>query len=269
MIRICVAAFAALALAACSKAPEDTTARYTLGGGVGTITVQAAANGDARVESGQQVLVRNGGTEYLVLTDSKGRFAAKVSDFIAAMGEMMREEGMKPTGLGPQSDYDLVKKGTETVAGIAGDVWNVSAKPAKDAKAAPPTETIEAVVSSDPALANVGKALSMQTRLGTAGMQQVQGGQGNLEKRVEEMLDKGMVLRFGDALKLDKIDKAPIDAKVFALPAVIDKTALKARLNAERARARAASSAPPMEERPGSAPTPAPAPTAAPAPKAK
>lgn len=267
MIRICVAAFAALALAACSKAPEDTTARYTLGGGVGTITVQAAANGDARVESGQQVIVRNGGTEYLVLTDSKGRFAAKVSDFIAAMGEMMREDGMKPTGLGPQSEYDLVKKGTETVAGVAGDVWNVSAKPAKDAKAAPPTETIEAVISSDPALANVGKALSMQTRLGTAGMQQVQGGQGNLEKRVEEMLDKGMVLRFGDALKLDKLEKAPIDAKVFALPAVIDKTALKARLNAERARARAAA-VPPAAAPAEPAPVPAkPAPT--PAPKAK
>lgn len=265
MIRICVAAFAVLALAACSKAPEDTTARYALGGGVGTITVQAAANGDARVESGQQIIVRNGGTEYLLLTDSKGQFAAKVSDFIAAMGEMMREEGMKPTGLGPQSEYDLVKKGTETVAGVAGDVWNVSAKPAKDAKAAPPTETIEAVISSDPALANVGKALSMQTRLGTAGMRQVQGGQGNLEKRVEEMLDKGMVLRFGDALKLDKVEKAPIDAKVFALPAVVDKTALKARLNAERARARAA--VPPAAAPADPAPAPAPAPT--PAPKAK
>ena len=211
---------------------------------MGSITVQAAANGDARVESGQQVLVRNGGTEYLVLTDSKGKFAAKVPDFIAVMGEMMREGGMKPTGLGPQSDYELIKKGTETVAGIAGDVWNVRAKPAKDAKAGPPTETIEAVVSSDPALAGIGKALSMQTRLGTAGMQQVQGGQGNLEKRVEEMLDKGMVLRFGDALKLDKIEKAPIDAKTFALPAVIDKTALKARLTAERDRARAASVSP-------------------------
>lgn len=265
MIRICVAAFAVFALAACSKAPEDTTARYTLGGGVGAITVQAAANGDARVESGQQVLVRNGGTEYLVLTDSKGKFAAKVPDFIAVMGEMMREGGMKPTGLGPQSDYELVKKGTETVAGIAGDVWNVRAKPAKDAKAGPPTETIEAVVSSDPALAGVGKALSMQTRLGTAGMQQVQGGQGNLEKRVEEMLDKGMVLRFGDALKLDKIEKAPIDAKVFALPTVIDKTALKARLTAERDRARAASGPPPVATPPAAEP----APTPAPAPKAK
>jgi len=269
MIRICIAAVAALALAACSKAPEDTTARYTLGGGVGSITVQAAANGDARVESGQQVLVRNGGAEYLVLTDSKGKFAAKVPDFIAVMGEMMREGGMKPTGLGPQSDYELIKKGTETVAGIAGDVWNVRAKPAKDAKAGPPTETIEAVVSSDPALAGIGKALSMQTRLGTAGMQQVQGGQGNLEKRVEEMLDKGMVLRFGDALKLDKIEKAPIDAKTFALPAVIDKTALKARLTAERDRARAASGAPPMEEKPVATPAPAPAPAPAPTPKAK
>nr|AGU10040.1 hypothetical protein [uncultured organism] len=262
MIRICIAAVAALALAACSKAPEDVTARYALAGGAGTITVQAAGNGDARVESGQQVLVRKGGTEYLLVTDSQGRFAAKMEDFIAAMGEMIREAGMKPTGLPPQSEYDLAKTGSETVAGIPGDVWKVSAKGA--AKAGP-AETVEAVISGDPAYANVGKALTMQTRLGTAGMQQVQGGAGNLEKKVAEMLDKGMVLRFGDAIKLEKVEKAPIEPSSFTLPAVLDKAALKTRMTAERERARAAAA----KAMPGgapSAPAPAPAPTAAPAP---
>jgi hypothetical protein len=253
MIRICIAAVAALALAACSKAPEDMTARYVLGGGAGAITVQAAGNGDARVESGQQVLVRHGGTEYVLLTDSKGRFAASVPDFIGVMGEMMREAGMKPTGLPPQSDYALDKTGTETVAGIAGDIWKVSAKGA--AKGAP-AETVEAVISSDAAYANVGKALAMQTRLGTAGMQQVQGGQGNLEKRVAEMLDKGMVLRFGDALKLDKVEKGPIAASAFTLPTLLDKATLKARMVAERQRAQAAAKAMPSGPPPAQAPQP-------------
>ncbi|MDT8758984.1 hypothetical protein MZO42_09770 [Sphingomonas psychrotolerans] len=264
MIRICLAAVAALALAACSKAPEDVTARYSLGGGQGTITVEAAGNGDARVEAGQQMLVRKGGTEYVLLTDSKGRFAAKMDDFVAAMGEVMKEGGIKPMGMPPQGEYDLAKQGSETIADVKGDVWKVSPKKG------PATESFEAVISSDPAYANVGKALEMQTKLAAAQSKLLQGGESNLEKRVSEMLGKGMVLRFASALKLDKIEKGPIDAKSFELPTVLDKAGIKARMNAERERAQAAAKAmqsaqPPVQQ----APVPAPAPTPTPAPKAK
>jgi hypothetical protein len=92
----------------------------------------------------------------------------------------------------------------------------------------------------------------------------MQGGRGNLEKRVEEMLAKGMVLRFADALKLDKVEKGPIDPKSFVLPTVIDKAALKVRLTAERERAKAAAAKampggpPPVAVQPAPAPTPAP-----------
>jgi hypothetical protein len=266
MIRICLAAVAALALSACSKAPEDVTARYSLGGGQGTITVEAAGNGDARVEAGQQMLVRKGGTEYVLLTDSKGRFAASMNDFVAAMGEVMKEGGIKPMGTPPQGEYDLAKQGTETVAEIPGDVWKVSAKKG------PATESFEAVISSDPAYANVGKALEMQTKLASAQSKLLQGGESNLEKRVGEMLGKGMVLRFATALKLDKVEKGPIDPKSFALPTVLDKAGIKARMTAERERAQAAAKAmqnaqPPVQGQPMPAPAPAPAPT--PAPKAK
>jgi hypothetical protein len=259
--KTCLAAVAALALAACSKAPEDVTARYTLGGGVGTITVEAAGNGDARVEAGQQTLVRSGGTEYLVLADGKGRFAAKMADFVAVMSEMIKEAGFKPMGMPPQGEYDLAKTGAETIATVPGDLWKVSPKKG------PATETFEAVISSDPAYANVGKALEMQTRLGAAQAEQMQGGRGNLEKRVEEMLAKGMVLRFADALKLDKVEKGPIDPKSFVLPTVIDKAALKVRLTAERERAKAAAAKAMPGGPPPAAVQPAPAPT--PAPKAK
>jgi hypothetical protein len=101
-------------------------------------------------------------------------------------------------------------------------------------------------------------------------MQQLQGGVGNLDKRVEEMLGKGMVLRFENTLKLDKIEKGPIDAKRFALPPVLDKAALKARMIAERDRARAAAKAAPSGPPPVAMPTPAPAPQVpAPGPQAK
>lgn len=274
MIRICIAAAAALALAACSKAPEDTTARYTLGGGVGTITVQAAGNGDAKVEAGQQQFIRNGGKEYLILSDPKGRYAASLDDFIAVMGEMMKESGIKPMGMPPQGEFDLAKTGSETVAEVPGEVWKVAPKgaaPAPTPAGPAAQESFEAVISTDPAYANIGKALAMQTKLGAASSEQMQGGKSNLEKRVEEMLGKGMVLRFADALKLDKIEKAPIDAKAFALPTVLDKAGLKARLTAERDRARAAAVPPvptPNGDAPkGAEPKAAPAPT--PAPKAK
>lgn len=270
MIRICIAAFAALALAACSKAPEDVTARYTLGGGAGTVTIQAAANGDARLESGQQALVHKGGVDYILITDPKGSVAANMTDFLAVIGELMREDGVKPpTPPAQQGEFELTKTGTDTIAGIQGDIWRITSKdPAKG----PAGQTVEAVINTDPAFAHVGKALSMQTRLG-AGMQQLQGGgESKVDKLVAEMLGKGMVLRFDTTLKLDKIEKGPIDAKAFTLPTVLDKAALKARMTAERDRMRAAApqqppvAVPPTGE---AAPKAGPAPKASPAPKAQ
>lgn len=267
MIRICVAAAAALLIAGCSKAPEDVTARYTLAGGQGTVTVKAAGNGNARIDSNSQTLIRRDGTEYLVGSDSQGSFAASVPDFIAVMADMLKETGMKPPALPPQPEYDLTKAGKETVGGIEGDIWKVAAK---DKKAAP-AEAAEAVISADPSLANVGKAMQMQTRLGVASMEQIQGGRTSLDKRVEEMLGKGMVLRFGPAIKLDKIERGPVDASSFELPKpVLDKDALKKRLMAEREKMRAMQQqrgpmpAPGAPGAPGAAPQ---APAPAPAPK--
>lgn len=261
MIRICLAAAAALLVAGCSKAPEDVTAHYALAGGQGTITVKAAGNGDARIDSGGQTMIRHDGAEYLLAKDSQGSFAAKVPDFVAVMGEMFKETGMKPPAMPAQPEVTLTKAGKETVAGIEGDVWKVQPK------AEPKTDQAEAVISSDPALANVGKAMAMQTRLGIASMEQMQGGRGSLDKAIEEMLGKGMMLRFGPAIKLDKIERAPIEASSFALPGtVLDKAALKKRLLAEREKMRAQVPVAPAQGAPGPV-APAPAAPAAPATK--
>lgn len=258
MIRTVIAAAAALLLTACSGA-EDVTARYALGeGGAGPkLLVKAAANGDARVDSGQQVLVRKGDAEYIVLGTGADAFAAKIDDFVAVMGEMLREAGLKPTALPKQPEYEVVKEGEETIADRKGDVWKVKPK----AGAAGPD--LAAVLSTDGKLANVGRALMMQVRMGSAQAEQIQGGRGNLEKAVHEMLGKGTVLRFGNALKLESVEKNKFSDADFALPAnVLDRAKLKAKLTAERDRARAAAQAAPQPQG-GAAPQ---APAAPPAP---
>ena len=72
------------------------------------------------------------------------------------------------------------------------------------------------------------------------------------------MLGKGMVLRFGESLKLEKIDKAPINPTDILLPdKVLDRATLKARLSAERDRARAAAA---QQQRQGAPAMPVPGP---------
>jgi hypothetical protein len=234
MIRICLAAAAALLIAGCSKAPEDVTARYALGGGQASMIVKAAGNGDARIDSGGQTLIRHDGKDYLLAKDSQGSFSASVEDFIAVMVEMLKETGLKPPTMPEQPEFVLAKGGKETVGGVEGDVWKVQTK------ADPKTDAADAVVSEDPTLANVGKAMQIQNRLGVASMEQMQGGRTSLDRRIEEMLAKGTVLRFGPTVRLDKIERGPIDASNFALPGtILDKAALKKRLVAERERVRA------------------------------
>jgi hypothetical protein len=229
--RTCLAAAAALLLAACSKAPEDVTASYAMGGRPAGMTAKAAGNGDARVDMLGSTLIHHDGADYLVSQDSQGSFAAKVDDFVALSVEAIKARGFTPPPRPAEPDYDVTKGAAETVAGQKGDVWSVAPK----GGAAGPK--IEAVISSDRALVNVGKAVAMQNKLTTGGMAELRGGVGKLEQAVQDMLAKGAMLRFGDEVKLEKVTKGPLPAADFALPGtVLDRAGLKARAEAERAR---------------------------------
>ncbi|MET0308395.1 MAG: hypothetical protein ABW023_06790 [Sphingomonas sp.] len=237
MIRKSVTVAALLFVAACSKAPEDVTARYSVAGGRGTFTVKAAGNGDTRLDAGPQTFIRHDGKDYVVVGEGKDRFAATIPDFIASMGELLRESGTVPPPAAAQPEFEAVQKGDETVAGLKGAVWKVGPKGNST------MPSIEMVISSDPAFAGVGKAMATQARFGSAGMEQLIGSVPNVEKKLEEVLDKGMVLRFGDELKLEGVEKAPIAATEFTLPKVMDKAALKQHLNEMRKRGMAQAAA--------------------------
>jgi hypothetical protein len=262
MIRTYLAAAALLLTAACSKTPEDVTARYSVANGRGTITVKAAGKGDIRLDAGPQTFIRHGGTDYVVVTEGNDRFAATVPDFVSAMSEMIRESGGVPPTQPNDPEFEAVKDGEETISGLKGDVWKVRPKPASG------PQSVDVVVSTDPAFANVGKAIAMQARFGSAGIQQLTGRVPNIEKKLEEVLDKGMVLRFGDALKLDGVEKAPIAASEFTLPKVLGKTELKAHLNDMRKRSMAEAAAMENAAKKRAEEAPAPSAPAAPASKA-
>lgn len=262
MIRKYFAVATLLLAAACSKTPEDVSARYSIANGQGTITVKAAGNGDTRLEAGPQTFIRHDGTDYFVLTEGNDRFAATIPDFVAAMGELIREGRKAPPPQPKEPEFEVVKGGEETIAGLKGTVWKVQTKPSM-----PGAPTVEVVVTDDPAFANISKAMVTQAHFASAGMEQLAGHVPNLEKKLGEVLEKGMVLRFGDGLKLEGIEKAPIAKTEFTLPKVLDKAALKTRLDDMRKRSIAEQAA--MAEALRKRAEEAPAPGASPSPAAK
>jgi len=260
MIRIRMAVAGALLLAACSKAPEDATATYNLGGQPGGMTLKVAANGDARIDMTGNSLIRRDGVDYLVGKDSQGTIVAKLDDLGQVIGTAMKEAGVKPPAPPQQVEYELVKTGNETIANLPGDLWKLRAKGGKPA----PGGDLDAVVSTDPAYSQMGKALQLQTRMMTIGMREAGQQQNQMDARVEELMGKGLVLRMGQGLTLDKVEKAKFDADTFKLPAAaLSREALQARFKAERERMMQAQKAGPQGGQMPTSPAAA-APSAAP-----
>lgn len=226
MIRTCLAA-AALLLSACSPAkPEDMTARYAREGQPALVAM-SAANGDSRVSAGETLFLRKGGQEYIVLHDAAGSFSAKIDDALAVFAE--GKSGLfASNGPRPQPEYALSEGGSETVAGVKGTLWKGHPRDV------PSLSSFEGVVSSDPALAPLGQALAMQTRFAVTRNSADLGGPGNFEKAMLDLFGKGAVLRFNNVLKLEKIDKAPIPAAMFAVPEpLLGRDALRSRLRTQ------------------------------------
>lgn len=216
------AVIALLLLAACSPAkPEDMTARYARDGQP-PLVAMSAANGDSRVLAGDTLFLRKGDREYVVLHDAAGTFSARIEDALAVFGE---DRANMPAAPRVQPEYALTEGASETVAGVRGRLWK------GHPREVPSLASFEGVVSSDPALAPLGRALAMQTRFAVLRNSADLGGPGNFEKAMIELFEKGAVLRFNRILTLERIDKAPIPAAMFALPEpLLGRDALRARL---------------------------------------
>lgn len=211
-----------LLLAGCaSPKPEDMTAHYAREGQP-ALVVMASANGDSRVSAGDTLFLRKGGQEYVVLHDEAGKFSARIADALAVFGE--DESDLRPSP-GAQPDYALSDAGSESVAGVNGILWKGHPRDV------PSLASFEGVVSTDTALAALGRGLAMQTRFAVMRNSAINGGPGNFERAMIQLFEKGAVLHFNNVLKLERIEKAPIPAAIFAIPQpLLDRDALRARL---------------------------------------
>jgi hypothetical protein len=168
------------------------------------------------------LFLRKGDREYVVLHDAAGNFSATVEDALAVFGE-----DQAPAAPRVQPEYALSAGGSETIAGVKGTLWK------GHPREVPSLASFEGVVSSDPALGSLGRALAMQTRFAVLRNSAALGGPGNFEKAMLDLFAKGAVLRFNQVLKLERIDKAPLPPTMFALPEpLLGRDALRARLRA-------------------------------------
>lgn len=222
MIRICLVA-GLLTIAGCSRAaPEDMTARYAREGQP-ALVVMAAANGDSRVVAGDTVFLRRGDAEYVVLHDAAGTFSTRIDDALAVFGE---DQPGFSAGPRAQPEYALTEGGREAVSGVRGLLWK------GHPREVPSLTSFEGVVSTDPALAPLGRGLAMQTRFAITRNSAIGGGPGNFERAMLDLFGKGTILRFNTVLRLESIEKAPLPAALFAVPdPLLGRDALRTRLH--------------------------------------
>lgn len=193
------------AMLASSPAAADITARYAQSGSR-QIAVQVRDNGDSRIVVNEGVYVSTGGETHMILTDARGTFVARQADFVSMMEELLSAIPQVPGA--PTDSFAIVEGGTETVAGRGGRVFRIGAPGSQ-------TDVMEVVISEDPELAPVGRAmatlfepiLAASTR-GTPGLSDAMTG----------LFSRGTVLRFGQIFTLESVDTTIVPPEGFVLP---------------------------------------------------
>jgi hypothetical protein len=184
------------------------------------LVVEVNDKGDSRASMGNQmaVLTRDGVT-YLLMSDLSGLFAVRQDDWVAVQMQAMRAaipQGMP--SLGKLGEYEIVEGGSETVAGRTGTLWTVRPK-ARPAQSDVSTSSgFEFVVSPDPDLAAVGRALATQLGASSNMMGALMGSTPDFFAKIEAVLAKGTVIRMGRVLRLDSIGHDAIPPSQFAFP---------------------------------------------------
>lgn len=131
----------------------------------------------------------------------------------------------------PVLTFQVIKVGTEEVGGRSGTVWRLSAI------GDPRPNGLEAVMSSDPALAQVGRLIRMHMAPADVAALEPEGTRRNLAKAAAELFGKGTLLRLsvrgeaGQTLELYRLQRfgpASFRGAVLQLPAtVLDRNTLR------------------------------------------
>ena len=223
IVRIIAALFAALLIAA--PASADITARYTQWNGDPPMVVQVSDSGESRIAVTEAVYVTTGGVDYMILDDAEGQFVVRQQDFVDMMAELLRAtSAAAPPSAPPPS---IAENGSETLAGRAGTVFRLS-----DPRQ--PSDAFDLVISTDPELAPLGRALGSLVAVFGITMSRTSPA---LAEALAELVGRGALLRFGPLWRLESVEVAPVPQSVFALPsAPLAPTALRARFHVDAPR---------------------------------
>jgi hypothetical protein len=216
-------AFAAILFGAEPAAAAMTAHYATSPGGEGRVVVQVNERGDSRISFGSEfALLTIGGVTYVLAADLSGLYAVRRDDVLALTEAASR--AMLPPGVGPlppagnDPPVRFTDEGTETVSRYRGTLWVYPAGAGGDTR----NFRSEFVVSSDPSLAPIGRALAGQFRASENGLE---AGIGPLLGKVPAsflaVLQRGTVLRMYHILQLVDVEAQPIPPSVFTLAAPV------------------------------------------------
>lgn len=219
---------------AASPAMADVTLRYGPGGdGRQSLVVEADEQGRIRAtgSNGQVMIIRDGDI-FLVPPGGDGTVVvARLDDFLVVGNELFNRL-LSPAGPAP-SGYTVAARGAETVGTRRGDLYLVAPQgiPTRE-----DNRGLEVVVSTDPALAEAGRASAQifgaLARVMAAPFLGIEAPE--FRARVGEVLAQGAVLRFDRQFVLESVADGPVAASRFELPAApLSREALRAQLQSE------------------------------------
>lgn len=211
---------AATALLATEPAAAGIVAHYRLGPGPEQrlMAIEVNDRGDSRADlGGGQVMLLLGGTAYIVETDAEGIYAVRLDDAFAASMEAWDAADRSPRNpssdgppppLPPSPQVELIRGGTEIVAGRTGTLWRIH-----DPAAPPGASDEEFVVSADADLAPLNGLLGPRQPVSAAPLFDPNGA--SAARR--SIYRQGAILREGRHLRLERVEIHPISG-AFALP---------------------------------------------------
>jgi len=211
-----------VALLFASPSAADITARYALEGGR-SITVRVSDSGDSRVSLGNEAsVITIGGVSYALMSDTQGMFAIRQEEMLAALRRAVRGTVNVLVTEAPadlQPELTAHRFGEERVAGRSGTRWVL------DFAGAEPVENPHwtFVISEDPELAPVGRALARQYLTDTADLQLAIGlGRpfGSVPRALHPQIRTGTLIRM-DGMTLESVDTSQVPAATFVLPVTI------------------------------------------------
>jgi hypothetical protein len=230
-----------------SAALGDTTANYSSKSKdiPLSMTVEVADNGNVRYQmsTGRMYGLVVNGEDYFVTVDAKGPVVDRASDVVTAQAEAMKALKMPVfsddnTDSGPP----LVSLGTVTINSRVGQAFGY--KPDKQGSKAltvivvnpnPDKAKVSSrrmtnsekdkmlaapavVISHDPDLAQLGKAMSRQFSTSLTMLTRMIGSTPGMVTQMDKLLQSGAPLLFG-GMELKSVNHEPIDPSRFALPA--------------------------------------------------